>query len=66
MSDKQKLQFNQMLAMLQRLSKGYQTPAQLRKSAKGMGLDYDEMLEMAYENIQSDAASTIKGVRAIP
>ena len=43
-----------------------QTPKQLRRdSEKDWGLDYDEALEMAYENIQNDAATAVKGIRAI-
>lgn len=44
------------LAMLD----SYQTPNQLRRSSnKEYGLEYEETLEMAYENIQTG----IKGVR---
>lgn len=46
MTDKQKTQFNAMHAALVSLSKDYQTPNQLRKSAKNSyGLDYEEALE---------------------
>lgn len=41
-----------MLTTLKRISKDYQTPAQLqRNSNKDFGLSYEESLEMAYENI---------------
>lgn len=67
MTEKQKEQFNNMLATLRRISKDYQTPEQLQKSHwKQFGLeDYEDCLEMSYENIQNDAAQATKGVRAI-
>ncbi|HXE63262.1 MAG TPA: hypothetical protein VN519_06950 [Bryobacteraceae bacterium] len=50
--------------VLKRISRGYQTPDQLRKNAeKDYGIEYDEALEMAYENIQAEAAGAIKGKR---
>lgn len=50
---------------LQRIAKRYMTPAQIRRDAKSpdSALDYLEYLEMVYENIQSEAARAIKGVR---
>lgn len=66
MTTKQKEQFNSMLAALRRISKDYQKPEQLRRaSEKQYGLDYEEALEMAYENIQHEAAQASKGVKAI-
>lgn len=66
MTTKQQAQFNKMLRTLKKISKQYQTPAQLEKSAgKSFGLAYVEALEMAYENIQSDAAFGCKGIREI-
>jgi hypothetical protein len=66
MNKKQITQFNIMLATLRNIAKNYQTPAQLRKSSKGdWGLSYGEALEMAYENIQSEAASAIRGLKSI-
>ena len=63
----QKVQFNIMLHALKKIAKGYQTPDQLRRNAeKEYGLDYEESLEYAYENIQSLAKSATKGVRIIP
>lgn len=62
---KQKQQFNQMLAALKRI-KAYQSPAQLRKdSEKDWGLDYEEALEMAYENMQCEAAFGCKGIKEL-
>lgn len=66
-TERQANQFNYMLAILKMISKDYQTPAQLRKnSEKEYGLDYEESLEMAYENIQGEAAFAAKGVKPIP
>ncbi len=49
---------------LKRIATGYQTTKQLRKDSQGeWGLDYEEALEMAYENIQQDAKSAIKGMK---
>ena len=49
---------------LRRLAKDYLTPAQLeRDSEKKYGIPYHEALEMAYENMQLDAAAAIKGKR---
>jgi hypothetical protein len=50
--------------ILTRIAKDYASPAQLRKSGELRGgLDYEEALEMAYENIQLEAKSAIKGKR---
>jgi len=46
---------------LHRIAKGYMTPTQLRRD--DIGLDYEEYLEMSYENIQMEARNAIKGVR---
>jgi hypothetical protein len=66
-------QFNRMRETLRRIGavKGerttYMTTDQLRnEAAKGdMGIDFEEELEMVYENIQADAKQTVTGVRAI-
>lgn len=51
----QKCQFNLMLESFKRIA-NYQTTEQLRKnSEKEYGLDYEEALEMAYENIKMEA-----------
>lgn len=66
MTFKQKQQFNFMLATLKKISKGYMTPDQLRKNSEKMyGLEFEECIEMTYDNIQSDAAQACKNVRAI-
>ena len=42
----------------------YQSPDRLRRSSeKDWGLPYAEALEMAYDNIQSDAKRAVHGVR---
>jgi hypothetical protein len=42
---------------LKRIAKSYQTPDQLRRNAeKQYGCSYHKALEMAYENLQAEAA----------
>lgn len=66
MTNKQNAQFNNMRRALLTISKEYCTPAQLRKEAKGAyGIDYEEALEMAYENIQAEAKNALKGTKYI-
>lgn len=48
---------------LTRIAKEYLTPSQLKKLATKRGANYLEQLEMAYENIQEEAKSAIKGRR---
>lgn len=49
---------------LNTIAKQYQSPQELkRNSEKQFGLDYEEALEMSYENIQMVAKEAIKGVR---
>lgn len=49
---------------LKRIARDYQTPEQLRRSCeRDYGLNYEEALIYAYENIQSEAAAAIKGKR---
>lgn len=56
--------YNRMYDALKTIANGYQTPEQLKRSSKGhFGLDYEECLEMAYENIQQLAKEATKGVR---
>lgn len=55
-----------MLYALQKIAKAYQTPSQLKKdSEKQYGLDYEEALEMAYENMQAEAKQAVKGVKKL-
>lgn len=59
-------QFNFMLYTLKKISKDYMSPEQLRKkSDKEYGLEFEECIEMVYDNIQSDAANASKGIRPI-
>ena len=52
---------------LRRIARGYRTPKHLRRTCeRDFGLEYVEALEMAYENIQEDAAKALKGVRLTP
>lgn len=62
MTPKQAEQFNKMRATLNRIGKDYMTPKQIERDT-GAGLEYTEYLEMAYENIQSEAKAAVKGVR---
>lgn len=65
-TEKQAIQFNLMRQTLIGIHKGYQTANQLRRnSEKEYGLDFDEAIEMAYDNIQLTAKSAVKGVKAI-
>lgn len=64
MTKKQALQFNRMLGALKVINKTFMTPNQIRKHLDS-GLEFEEELEMAYENIQQFAKQTIKGVRPI-
>jgi len=59
-------QFERMHRALQAISKHYLSPEKLRKECGrgyGAGIEYQEALEMAYENMQSLAKSTLKGIR---
>lgn len=59
-------QFNRMAKTLRKISKMYQNIDQIkRNSGKDWGLDYEEALEMAYENMQQDAHTGVKGVAEI-
>lgn len=62
---KQKHQFNLMLNALKKI-KAYQSPSKLRKdSERDWGLGFEEAIEMAYENIQNDAAFACKGIKPL-
>ncbi|TXK52344.1 hypothetical protein FVR03_01120 [Pontibacter qinzhouensis] len=66
MTPKQKENYNKMLLTLKMIAKGYGTTAQIRKnSERDYGLDYEEALEMAYENIQQDAKNCVKGIKLL-
>lgn len=63
MTEQQRINYNRMLITLRRISRDYASPDQLRDEDDG--LDYEERLEYAYENIQADAELAYKGVREI-
>lgn len=66
MTPKQKSDFNKMRDQLLRISKHTMTTTQLQKdSEKEYGLDYEEALGMAYDNIKWESALVVKGVKAI-
>jgi soluble cytochrome b562 len=65
MTKKQMQDFNKMRNALIEITK-YQTPDKLRRdSEKDWGVEFEEALEMAYENIQTTAKYAVKGVRAL-
>lgn len=50
--------------ILKHIARNYQTPDQLRRnSEKEYGLDAEEAIEYAYENVIFDAQRAIKGKR---
>ena len=65
MTRKEARQFNQMHTALKRII-AYQAPDRLARTAlKNYGLNPDEAVQYAYENIQSEARAGLKGVRAV-
>jgi len=65
MTKKQIENYNRMREALLEISK-YQSTGKLRKdSEKDWGLEYEEALEMAYENIQETAKFSVKGIKKI-
>lgn len=61
----QMFQFNRMLLALKTITQ-YQSPEKLKKdSEKDWGLGYEEALEGAYDNIQQQAKSAVKGIKGI-
>lgn len=53
----------QMYKALNTIANHYQTPQQLQKnSGKQYGLEYEEALEMSYENIQQVAKEGMRGI----
>jgi len=64
MTKKQIENYNKMRNALIEITK-YQTPDKLRRdSEKDWGVDFEEAIEMAYENIQGIAKYAVKGIRA--
>ena len=65
-TEKQAIKFNRVLQTLKRIAKDYQTTDQLRRNSESQyGLEYEEALEMAYENIQVEARAETRGVKYI-
>ena len=65
MTKKQIEDFNKLRSALIEIT-NYQTPDKLRKDDKnGFGLDFEEAIAMAYENIQETAKFAVKHVRII-
>ena len=65
-TEKQREQFNKMIVALKTIGNEYKTPTQLRRNSQNdWGLDFDEAIEMAYENMQVTAKSACKGVKYI-
>ena len=48
---------------LKRITRYASTDQMRRNSQRNYGLEYVEMLEMAYENVKNEAASALKGMR---
>jgi len=66
MTPKQAEQFNLMWNTLKAIQKDYMTPEKIRKESQKMyGLDFEETIEMAYENIQGLAKEVTSKIRPI-
>lgn len=66
MTERQKINYNKMLEILKKISRKYYKSEQLkRNSEKEYGLNYEEALEMSYDNIQNEAHNACKGISKI-
>lgn len=71
MTKKQEQQFNIMLGALRCIAghrkapTTFMTPDQLRKSKEANFMGFEEVIEMAYENMQGMAKDAINGVKPI-
>ena len=66
MTPTQRKQFNRMRDALTKIARQYETPEQIRRSSwKKYGLDFDEAIGYAYENIQGEARVAVCGVKAV-
>jgi len=66
MTEKQRINYNAMRKALLDIAQSDSTE-RLRKNSNGdWGLDYEEALEMAYENMQQHAKDCVKGIKHIP
>jgi|WetSurMetagenome_2_1015567.scaffolds.fasta_scaffold621562_2 hypothetical protein len=65
-TEKQAQDYNSMLAALNKITKDFYSPDRLSRSCmREYGLEYNEALEMAYENMQQTAHLACKGIRPI-
>lgn len=65
-SSKQAAAFNAMLKVLNRIANEYSDPTQLLDRCEvEYGIDYEDALEMAYENIQGEAQAVINHVEPL-
>ena len=65
MTLKQKENYNKMARALRNIT-NFQSPEKMRKNSENdWGLEYEECLKMAYDNIQVMAKENVKGIRLI-
>ena len=65
MTPKQKENYNKMVKTLRTITQ-FQSPEKMQQdSMKDWGLDYEECLEMAYDNIQAIAKENVKGIQLL-
>jgi hypothetical protein len=65
-TEKQLIEFNRMRSALIKISKEYQSTDQLRRNCERQyGLDFEECIEMVYDNIQAEARISVKGIKAL-
>ncbi len=63
MTAKERKDYNQMKRALARIKMYQSTNALRRDSVKDWWLDYEDALEMAYENVLNEAKQGLKGVK---
>jgi len=66
MSKDQTLQFNKMYSTLSRIAHDFASTEDAEDQAEKVGLEPDEFISMAYDNIQKEALSAIEGIKPIP
>lgn len=66
MTEQEKINYNKMFNILLKISSQYQTPGEIKdNSEETFGLDFEEALEMSYDNIQLEAIMAIHGLNVI-
>lgn len=67
MTPKQKSDFNKMLFSLRKISKDYMSSEEIFSDFEKnhYGLDLEEVLGMAYDNMQNEATVCVKGIKVI-